>query len=215
MSLSIQYESVNDANMRLSGTIVLYDGKPVFIREVGAIGEGEGKNGDIYRVYINELPIKRGAQTERKFISSKKFDLAPFPMGFMNTEAGKAVYLSRAPRRQQKQGLSEATLSQYAVGDLTGARVVRFADLTNSQPFVDCINGKYPSVAEATQLVKDGADSVAFSRCFAIARDSSLPELIYLYHKKDKVGFIMDGKLKLSAKGRCLRESLNEVGVRC
>ena len=218
MSLSIQYESVNDANMRLSGTIVLYDGKPVYIREVGALAEGEGKNGDIYRVYIKELPIKpndRGAY-ERKFISSKKFDLAPFPMGFMNTASGKAVYLSRAPRRQQKQGLSEATLSQYVVGDLSGqGRLVRFADLTSSQQFVDCINGKYPSVAEATKMVAEGADSVAFSRVFAIARDKSLPELIYLYHKKDKVGFIMDGKLKLSAKGRCLRESLNEVGVRC
>jgi hypothetical protein len=203
--------------MRLSGTVVLYDGKPVYIREVGALRDAaEGKNGDIYRVYIKELPIKSGDDRdyERKFISSKKFDLAPFPMGFMNHE-GKAVYLSRAPRRQQKQGLSEQTLSCYNVGEAAAGNVLRFANLTSNQAFVDCVMNKYPTVQEATRMVEQGADSAAFSRCFAIARDKSLPELIYLYHKNDKVGFIMDGTLKLSAKGRCLRESLNEVGVRC
>ena len=216
MSLSIPYESVNDANMRLGNTIVLYDGKPVYVREVGAIGEGEGKNGDIFRVYVKELPLTaedRG-NYDRKFISSKKFDLAPFPMGFMNHN-GKAIYLSRAPKKQQRQGLSEGTLSSYTLGDTTGSRAVRFNDLLRMTEFTDCISNKYPNVREATRLVEAGADSVAFSRVFAIARDASLPELIYLYHKKDKVGFIMDGNLKLSARGRCLRESLNEAGVRC
>jgi hypothetical protein len=216
MSLSIQYESVNDANMRLGNTIVLYDGKPVYIREVGALGEGEGANGDIYRVYIKNLPISptdRGAY-ERKFISSKKFDLAPFPMGFMNLNEH-AVYLSRAPKKQQKQGLSEGTLSAVTVGDPLGQQRIRFADLLNKKEFADCISGNYPNVREATRLIEAGAQSVAFSRCFAMARDTALPELIYLYHKKDKVGFIMDGAFKLSAKGRCLRESLQEVGVRC
>jgi hypothetical protein len=216
MSLSIQYENVHDAQMRLQNTVILYDGEPVWISEVGQVGAGDPK-GDIFRVYIRPLPIN-GKEAERKFISSKKFDLAPFPMGFMNKN-GNVYYCSRLPRRQQRQGLSNQT---FACSLIDGSSVERprrefnLENLVSDQCFLDCIKGKYPNVAEATRQIEEGnIQGVAFHRCFAIIRDAELSELIYLYHKREKVGFIMNGQLKLSKKGNCLKEALNEVGVRC
>jgi hypothetical protein len=220
MSLSIAYENVNDAQMRLVGTVVLYDGEPVYITDIRQKGEGDPK-GDIFRVYAEPLPYKGRGQSEqmRKFISSKKFDMAPFPMGFMN-RGGEATYLHRSAKKQQKQGLSNATLSVINLSAIQtlvkGGGAVRFEHLITYQEFLDCIKGKYPSIKEATELVSSGkAESVAFSRAFALCRDPSLEGLIYLFHKQDKVGFIMDGKLKLNKAARCLKESLQEVGIQC
>jgi hypothetical protein len=210
MSLSIQYESVADASMRLQGTVVLYDGQPVYIENVTQLDAGDNK-ADVFRIYHRALPYGNSPQ-ERKFISSKKYDLAPFPMGFMNKD-GVTYYCSRLPRKQQRQGLSNGTFSCVDVSGRGGRYALEEA--INFKEFADCIAGKYPSVAEATRRVRDGEQAVAFSRCFALVRDNDLPELIYLYHKQAKVGFVMDGKLSLAKKGQCLKESLREAGVEC
>jgi hypothetical protein len=106
LSLSIAYENVHDASARLQSSVVLYDGEPVYITNVREAGVGDPK-GDIFRVYASPLPYRANlaeAEGMRKFISSKKFDLAPFPMGFMNWNR-RVFYLSRLPRKQNKQGL--------------------------------------------------------------------------------------------------------------
>lgn len=225
MSLSIQYESVADAQMRLSNTVVLYDNDPVYITGVCAVGPGDPKP-DIFRVYARPLPYlvhQRGAMLRpfgkdedeqiRKFISSRKFDLAPFPMGFVNKD-GHAKYTSRAPRRQQKQGLSEGTFTSRVLTPY--AQPLDFGTAISSQEFVDCIKGKYPSVQEATEMLKDDdVKSVAFCRTFALAKDNDLDDLIYLYHKTEKVGFILEQQLKLAKLAGCLKEALREVGVKC
>jgi hypothetical protein len=150
----------------------------------------------------------------RKFISSKKFDMAPFPMGFMNLE-GLAYYCSRLPRRQQRQGLSDGTFQAVAVGH-EGMGGHRLSDVIYFKEFVDCIKGNYPSFDQARRMLERGeATSVGFTRTFALIADESMPELVYLYHKKDKVGFIMGDVLKLSKEGKCLAEALKEANVRC
>jgi hypothetical protein len=215
LSLAIQYENLNDAQMRLANTIVLYDGDPVYITQVGMKEEGDPKD-DTFRVYASPLPYAahRGAKGEmRKFISSKKFDMAPFEMGFMNLN-GVAYYCSRLPRRQQRQGLSSGTFSCIPVG-APHVGALRLENVIAQQEFVDCIKGKHPSYADAVRLIERGeAGSVAFARCFALVQDVDMPELVFLYHKKEKVGFLMGDTLKLSKAGKCLREALREAGVR-
>lgn len=218
MSLSIPYENVGDAQMRLQGSVVLYDGEPVYIREVTQVGAGDPK-GDVFRVYAEPLPLtsrERNREDEfRKFISSKKFDMAPFPMGFMNWN-GDAVYIHRRARRQQRQGFSEGTFGADFVSQNPNGTGINFGTCVKSKEFVDCIKGKYPSVSDATKIImNDKARSVAFSRTFALVRDLELVDLIYLYHKQEKVGFITGDALKLSKVGQCLKESLREVGVKC
>jgi hypothetical protein len=216
MSLAIDYENVHDAQMRLQGTVVLYAGEPVYITEVGAVGPGDPK-GDVFRVYASPIPMKPHDMDKgkmRKFISSKKFDLAPFPMGFMNYK-GSAYYCSRLPRRQQRQGLSNGTFQAMPVGN-RGLPVLRLEDVIYQEDFYNCIKGKYPPFDEACKRIALGAEaSVAFHRSFALIRDEELSELVYLYHKKDKVGFLLGDMLKLSKAGKCLVEVLKEANVRC
>lgn len=223
MSLSIEYENIEQANMRLQGTVVKYDGEPVYVTNVGQVGLNDPKP-NIYRVYAAKLPYngREAIEEQRKFISSKKFDLAPFPMGFMNKD-GVTYYCHRLPRKQQRQGLSNGTFSALEAGTagvgaglaFKGDNKLRLEFVIEMQEFVDCIKGKYPSFEIATKQIEDGARGVGFSRCFALVRDEELPELVYLYHKREKVGFIMDGHLNLTKAGKCLRESLREVGVKC
>ena len=216
MSLSIPYESIGDAQMRLNSTVVLYDGEPVYIREIGVRDAGDPKD-DVFRVYAETLPRtgREKVDTMRKYISSKKFDMAPFPMGFMNHK-GYAYYCSRLPRRQQKQGLSENTFSCCPVAFQHEVGSVSFGTATQLQPFVDMVKGRYPTMEEALRLLSsEEAKSVGFSRTYALIRDLELDGLIYLYHKQEKVGFILDGALKLSKSAVCLKESLREVGIPC
>lgn len=236
MSLSIPYESVGDAQMRLNSTVVLYDNEPVYITQVSPVGPDDPKP-DVFRVYAQPLPYGGGIKPKRvwkdpfergpdfmegedgkvdklrKYISSRKFDLAPFPMGFMNKD-GNVHYTSRAPRRQQKQGLSEGTFTDRVIA--SNIPRLSFGEAISSQEFVDCVMGKYPSVQEATEMLKsDAVRSVAFCRTFALSKDDDLEDLIYLYHKTEKVGFILGQQLKLTQLANCLKEALREVGVQC
>lgn len=215
MSLSIPYENIHDAQMRLQGTVVLYDGDPVYITEV-AQKKVEDPKDDIFRVYASPLPYQpmQDKAEMRKFISSKKFDMAPFPMGFMNYD-GLAYYCTRLPRKQQRQGLSNGTFSSVPVGfpDMGG---VRFEQAISMKEFDECVKGKYPSFDEALKRLAEGeANSVGFTRCFAVVSDKDMPELVYLYHKKEKVGFVLEDRVKLSKAGKCLVEALREANVRC
>lgn len=78
MSLAIQYESLEDARMRLKGGVVLYKGDPVYVKE---IERGVGAK-DIFRIYCARLPYGGTGYVEeldeegvmRKYISSKHLD---------------------------------------------------------------------------------------------------------------------------------------------
>jgi hypothetical protein len=210
----IEYETAEEANMRLSNSVVLYDGRPVYISEIRR--DEELPKGEICRVIMHELPLTDNNRGERKYISSGKFNLAPFKMGFLNL-AGKTFYLSRNTARQNRQGLSERTLSVEALtASAQGSRLPRFRDLLNNTEFVDMITGKYPSVDEAlTLLEQDDIASVAISREYAIVADEELEDLIVLFHKTKKVGFMpTKGSFKLSKKFKFLKEELDERKIK-
>jgi hypothetical protein len=102
------------------------------------------------------------------------------------------------------------------LGNKGGPKHFNVGMLVQEQAFVDCIKGKYPSLEEATkQIAKADTKAVAVSRTYALMKDADLPDLVYLYHKMDKVGFIMENKLTLTKMAACLKESLREVGIKC
>lgn len=225
MSLAIKYESLEDARLRLKNTVVLYDGEPVFIRN---IEPSRSEKDGIFRIHADALPLNGPGQIHnededwdegvavdvgdwidaakkadlRKFISSKNFDIAPFKMGYVNLKKG-AVFCSRVPRRQQKQGLSLESYS--AVGLDWGAFV-------QSKEAVDMIKGRYPTLDQAKALLNK-SPLVAFSREFAIAKDEILEDMFILYYKGSKVGVFLDGKVTLGKKYTCLKETLLEIKV--
>lgn len=211
MSLKVEYENAQEANFRLQGTLVLYDGEPVYVSQV--LHEPDLPKGDIFRVYTSSLPFNGVREGDRRYISSGKFDLTPFRMGFVNLN-GDAVYLSRNSARQNRQGLGERTLSAQALKE--DVALPRFTALIREQAFVDCIKGKYPPVEQALKKLQEAnVNSVAISREYAVAKHDTLDELLVIYHKNTVVGFMeTSGKaFKLGKKFQFLKQELEERNI--
>jgi hypothetical protein len=203
-----KYETAEEIRFRLENTIVLYEGLPVFITKTRR-GDELVDDKDISRVYFQKMPFKRGQKEERRYLSSKKFDLKPFPMGYFNSE-GKALYASRRPVRQNKQGLSANTLIIDDDGRQRGG--FGFEDIIRDQGFCDMILGVYPSFKDAGDIIdKDGCNSVAISRAFALAMDDDLGALI-LKNRGVSCGLAFKGDrgFRLAPKYHFLKEELEE-----
>lgn len=207
-----KYETAEEVKFRLENTVVLYDKRPVYITRVSMPNgdEGEGKK-EIARVFFVELPTgNKMAGETRKYLSSRNFDLTPFKMGYMNWN-GKAIFVSRSPVRQNKQGLSAATA---VFTDVKGQKSadINFAYAIRAQAFVDMIDGKYPSFREAGDRLGDKeTHSVAISRSFAFLIDHDL-EALLLLHKGVRCGIAMknDKALNIPPKFHFLREEMED-----
>lgn len=225
MSLAIKYEALEDARMRLKGTVVRYKGDPVYITEITP-----GNADEIHRVYYKEVPfnapkpkpfrnmeeIVADAELDaakRKYISSKFFDIEPFRMGYVNSpNRNGAFFCSRLPNRIQKQGLCG---ENFRAMDNFGV-MVDFNTFLNTKEVLEMINDRYPTFNQALAGLNK-VPSVAFSRNFALVKDAVIPDLLYLYHKGEKVGMYNSATkfVSLGVKFQCLKESLNELGVHC
>jgi hypothetical protein len=209
VSLAIKYETAEDATMRLRNTVVLYKGNPVSIREIIP-----GTKDEIFRVLFRELPIVGDKEeiAERKYISSKHFDIAPFKLGYVNRPTGSgAFYCSRLPNRIQKQGLCGENFSAVAY---TGEHLP-FNVFLKTKETLDMIAGRYPSYAVALRALAK-VPAVAFSRDFCFVKDEVVPELVYIYHKGAKVGLWKGetSSVVVGKKFECLKEGLSELGIR-
>ena len=209
-----KYETAEEVRFRLENTVVLYDGKPVYISRVN-VPEPEDRK-EIARVYFFDLPLMGGrgkvgeGKETRKYLSSKNFDLAPFKMGYMN-HGGQATFVSRAPVRQNRQGLSNGTA---VFTNVKGQRseVVDFNTMIRSEGFVDMVNGKYPDFKTAGDMLGDkDISSVAVSRSFAFNIDHDLQALV-LVHKGVKCGLALKGDkaLRIPPKFHFLREEMED-----
>ena len=203
-----KYETTEEVKARLENTIVLYEGKPVYISRV-SMPEGEN---EVARVFFYEMPYggKGNEKEVRKYLSSKNFDLAPFKMGYMNYK-GQAIFVSRTPVRQYKQGLSSGTT---LLTNIKGQKsdVINFAHMLRSQGFVDMVNGVFPDFKSAGQhLGNEDTSSVAVSRCFAFVIDHDL-EALLLMHKGVRCGIALkdDKALKVPPKFHFLRQEMEE-----
>lgn len=210
-----KYETQEEVNFRLNNTVVLYDGKPVYITRVN-MPEVEDKK-EIARVFFVELPygkrLGEGAKETRKYLSSRKFDLAPFRMGYFNHN-GEAIFVSRAPVRQNQQGLNAKNVTFI---DACGKRAenMNFNEMIKSQGFVDMVNGVFPDFTAAGELLgnKDSS-SIAISRSFAFHVDHDL-EALMLLHKGIPCGIALKGDraLKVPPKFHFLREEMEQCRI--
>lgn len=209
-----KYETAEETKFRLEGTIVLYDGKPVYITRVNAVGAEDKK--EIARVYFWELPVPKAASAKdevRKYLSSRHFDLTPFKMGYLN-HGGAATFVSRLPIRQQRQGLCANTCT---FSDVLGkpSRTLDYNTMIHSPGFIEMVEGKYPSFKDAGELLGDQrTSSIAVSRSFAFVIDNDL-EALYLSHKGVKCGLALknDRALKVPPKFHFLREEMEECRI--
>lgn len=205
MSLAIKYESLEDARMRLRNTVVRYKGDPVLVLDV--LPPASAEDG-IYRIHAKTIPVSGSSDEMRKFISSKYFDISAFRMGYVNHPKG-AFYCSRIPTRQQKQGLSAETFK----GVDNHGKGINFSTFTATKEVINMVNNDYPSFSLAKRALAK-CPSVAFSRDFCLEKDSILEEeLLHVYHKGTKVGACLNGDFILGKNFKCLKESLQELGV--
>lgn len=204
-----KYESVEEVKFRLEKSVVLYDGEPVYIKDVGIPNDEEMRNKDVARVYFVPLPYTENARSTRKFLSSRKFDLEPFKMGYCNV-GSEAVFVRRVPIRQQKQGLCPGNIQ---ITNLKGnpSENYNFDKLIRSQGFVDMAHKKYPRFAEVGDLLEGKVSSVALSGSFAVNIDQDLGAL-ELYHRGVRCGlaFIGDKAIKIPDKFKFLKEEAEE-----
>lgn len=184
---SVRYLTNSDAQMRLHGSVVMFDNIPVFIEQ----------NSDSIKFEVTPLdgvskvPNTVSANDERLNISSVE-------LGYVNLTSKAvtpdAVYVQRIPARKQKQGVTADSLFFYREGgeslwmDSRGWKV----------PFVDLdrtIRGVYPSVQEAYEAVRSGrALGMAFSRKHAFSREESSPKLIRLRQLRETIGYVQRDK---------------------
>jgi hypothetical protein len=206
--------------MRLRHTVVLYRDTPVYIKEVR---NGDGKDG-IFRVLFTEIPLAatKSPRTlgearllgdeedaQRKFISSKYFDIAPFKMGYVNRPTGSgAFYCSRLPNRMQKQGLS----AENFIAKDNNNSLVDFNTFIKTKEVLEMVANKYPTFDAARRALAK-VPSVAFSRDFCLVKDAVVEDFTWIYYKGDKVGMFAGESITLGNKFKCLKESLQELGL--
>ena len=133
------FETKKEAEMRLRGTVVLYDGLPYYV-----VGIGDHKPDGIFRIYLDPLSNKEmtinnytglpsydmvppghtlgglydsfmeknpKAPLIRKMMNSPKFNkFRPFPLGMCNMD-NTVYYIERQPTRRTEQGLTQNMLN--------------------------------------------------------------------------------------------------------
>lgn len=179
----MKYENGADVKMRLEGSVVRYKGQPVYVIST---------SGDKCKILLLDTD-------EETLVLYTSLDLSPVPLGFVCT--GKAMaYVERRPVRRFKQGL---TKDNMFVKDAPWP-VARISN--TDKCLANTISGKYPSIEEAFQDVREGKRiAVPFSREWGVAKyDGDL----CIVHRGDIVGYVTDNVVRLLPEKHFLKESL-------
>lgn len=209
------------ANERLSGTVVLYDNEPVLIESVRS---GDHYNDAVPRAIIR--PIKKGgveSEGKRKRLDSPKFNkYRDLPaLGFINPrETRKAIFLSRKIIRSRQHGLSNANVTGVSFayhGRVDPGRdeyftmalgAFSFEAWFYSEELTKMFNNEYPALNEILAKIEE-RDFIAYSRNFAVYCDTL--GIKWLYRQGERIGFFTSNScLTLLRKFRPYREEITE-----
>jgi len=181
------YESINEANMRLQHTVVLYDDKPYYILCIT-----NHKPDGIFRVYLDAMGNPEGLAMQRVSIPYEWFDepggpsrgekmdqwldenkdsgvirkhinsplfnkFRPFPLGMCNSN-GFVIYIERSPVRNTQQGLTRNMLMYYDITNGSDKAVPR-GNIPDLTGFhmFSTIMGYYPNPDECLKNLSDPA----------------------------------------------------------
>ena len=218
------YENLEEAQFRLSGSVVGYDGYPAYIHDVRAHSDG------IFRLTITRLPLNgeghAGAEdigdedlpaskAVRKRIDSPKFNrFRPIQLGMMNLfdATGQitgrimrhASYAVRIPVRRGSQGLKNES---FDCRMLFGGQRTQLNHAMKSEAFSEMSRNVYPTFDEAMDRLAPDS-SIAVTREFAVAMGAD--QIVSLYHKNTVSGLVHRGTILLLPSHTFLRESIIE-----
>ncbi len=200
------WTDLEQAQQRLTNSVVLYDGQPVLIAQVE-----EGDDG-IPRGQLYTLPDLK--TTVRKKLNSpkfKRFRELP-PLGWINHHGrGQAVYAARRAVNGRVHGVSAGNtlisiVNQAAIHPVLQAGAMSFNTLIGDKGFVDGHNNDFPNLKEILGRIKPST-AVAFARTFCVIAD--MDGVRWLYRGPDRVGiFAEPDVLSLPRKFSYLREEI-------
>ena len=155
--MAIGFDHIGDTNMRLHGTICMYDGKPVLV------------NVDPDAMNANGIKIKKLGGRHRFVAANVKDDLFSYdamPLGYASYH-GHAYWVSRTSARQQRAGLPRNSLV-YEAPFSEEAPMGRDL-LWETKELEDCILGVHtPFEIALRQVVTGEVQSVSIQRELAI-----------------------------------------------
>lgn len=226
------YENLAEANLRLRGTVVLYNEEPYYVLTVtdhlpGAFRafllplfvmrdpsnrrwianlQGSATNTAIFLETLKGTPSSLG--TIRKKMSSRFFNkFRPFPLGMVNDtgpDHGIVAYVQRRPTRPRtEQGLTDAMLEVWEL-DMTRERShSSFQISTLSESLERCIRNDYPLPEECLlNLLDESVINVGA----AFHRDFALVrgpiDTLFLAYKQDIVGILPKNDFSLVKIGK-------------
>lgn len=200
------YENREEAEFRLSGSVVMYDGDPVYVQTV------ENHDDETVRLNIATLPLNEngGGKTVRKKIDSPLFNkFRPFDMGnvnFLHNGVISPIRIERTPARTRVQGTTGANCRISMIHKGTPA-VANWSMILQNEGFVEMCKGVYPTFRE---FLDSGAPAVCISSDFTVSKGES--GLIGLAYRFDKIGIVnTKGMVFLFPKYKYLKEMLEEL----
>lgn len=195
----LHHVNAADIDHKYSKSIIFYKGDPIMCR--GAAGVDT-------LAYEKLGPNYREGQHQIGNVNDDNFSDGPFKLGWLNGIGGidddgnviKSIcYVSRAPVRRWKQGLSSENLV------FTGGHC-SFNNACRMTEFVDMLKGKYPSYAQSWKALSKETRRLAYNRHFAIGIDKL--DQMELFYRGQLVGRGEDAKhIKLAAKCQFLQEA--------
>jgi len=182
------WDNLRDAKNQLSGTVVRLRNAAVKIETV------RENHGELFVDYTTLYTGKDGR------CRLTLLNLRPIPLGYVNTPEG-ALYLARRANRRWKHGLDGGNLCVIREHEASDY----YLDDKIQLPLAKAVLGKYPTYDQAYWALDEGiAESVAFSRSFALSRGG------VLLHKGSVVGERTGKEYELFAESIYLTEFLEE-----
>ena len=211
------YENIKEAQMRLRGTVVLYDGVPYYIMAIT-----QGNSDGIFRVYLD--PVGRdptvlwsrpnmgdynmespnlapyldswmlsnpNSGILRKHINSPAFNkFRPYPLGMCNFGVS-ALYIERQPNRKTEQGLIRSMLEATPINLIPTNAIAKGGCPvdTYSVEFKSCILADHPSADTVLNALNDPTIQ---NTAIAFHRNFAMVRgpigMIFLAYKTDIIG---------------------------
>lgn len=189
------YDTAGEANRRLAGTVVLRNGRPIYVH--GIVGN--------FEAVCLEMPFL--AREVR--VPLADLDYRNLRLGYVNYQ-GEALYLRRQPTRRYKQGLNSENV---VIPPMKPGKKASWGTLTKDAGVIDNLSGAYPTLPEAIRMLRSGKHiSVAFDRNFAVEKSNL--DLIFLMYRGEETGYSERGeRFILPEKFTHLRESCVQCGI--
>lgn len=226
------YENIDEAQMRLLHTSVVYDGELYYILAIT-----NHKKDGIFRVYMDKVnnpegmayqrfslplesyegPSETGKQLDewldenpnsgvvRKMANSPLFNsFRPFPLGMVN-KGNNLYYVRRTPvRPSTHQGLTQGMLMVNVVAE--GKKGSLYSNhRINSTDFElsECVEGKYPDIKT---VINEMNDPTVENQGVAFHREFGIVrgplDSLYLAYKEDLIGILPQGNTSELLLGR-------------